>query len=122
MMKKWGIYLLFGLLAAAPAVWSGCDSGSDDGLDTVTQPDEGGAGDGEVEEAGDGGDLAYPAGPYGKTVGSIVADLTFHDPATGSSVSLSSLYRHPDKKVLLLTAGAGWCAACKEEAVEMRGQ
>jgi hypothetical protein len=121
-MKMMGIYLLLSVLAVALASWSGCDSGSDDGTDTVTQTDDGGAGGGEIDEGNDAGDLAYPAGPYGKAVGSIVENLTFYDPAAGAEVSLSSLYQHPDKKVLLLTSGAGWCAACKEEAVEMKGQ
>ena len=112
------------VLAAAMAISVGCDSGSDDGSgepDTVTATDEGSGGNGEVE-AGDGGSDSYPAGPYGMEVGSIIEDLTFFDPAAGAEVSLSSLYQHTDKKVLLLTSGAGWCAACKEEAVEMKAQ
>ncbi len=121
--------LILGAMALTLVSWLGCDGGDSngDGAD-VKEAEELTAGtdvptygDAE-EEPGDGVDLGYPAGPYGTTVGGTVADHAFGDPAGGGEVRLSDLYQHPEKKLLLLTSGAGWCSACKQEAVELKAK
>lgn len=63
---------------------------------------------------------SYPAGPYGTTVGSIAANHSFFDPASGADISFGDLRDAGEKKLLLVTSGAGWCSACKQEAVELK--
>ncbi len=62
----------------------------------------------------------YPAGPYGTEAGAIVANHTFFNPETGSDISFSDLRDAGEKKLLFVTSGAGWCSACKQEAVELK--
>jgi len=61
----------------------------------------------------------YPAPPYGKTPGTIIEDHSFLIPTDNTIVKLSDYYQHETKKVLLINASAGWCGACKTEAVEL---
>ena len=74
---------------------------------------------GEPEEAYVPPDTDYPPAPYGKTPGSVIANLKFKDPH-GGNVELADLYKHPDKKIVLLVASAGWCSACKLETVDLK--
>jgi hypothetical protein len=71
----------------------------------------------------DGGDAAapaaYPAGPYGKEVGKTIKNHSFRDPAAKADVHLADLYKG-DKKILMINASAGWCMACKQEAIELK--
>ena len=74
-------------------------------------------------EAEAGSCSGYPAGPYGTSVGSTIKDHSFRDPKTDAMVLLSDLFLAPEeslKKLLFLNASAGWCPACKEEAVELK--
>jgi len=61
----------------------------------------------------------YPQPPYGKTVGTVIADHHFLIPGDNIIVKLSDYYQHETKKILLINASAGWCGACKQEAVEL---
>jgi hypothetical protein len=64
----------------------------------------------------------YPAGPYGVSLHSTIADLTFvavHNPASLSDIPGGANEIHLDSyrtaKALLITAGAGWCYYCNQE-------
>ncbi|MBN2693451.1 TlpA family protein disulfide reductase [bacterium] len=63
--------------------------------------------------------LAYPEGPYGTTVGSVVPNLEWTD-IDGKKVSLRKLYTlykasgYP--RAILFVASAGWCQPCRMEA------
>lgn len=56
----------------------------------------------------------YPAGPYGTTEGSILANLEFID-TEGMPWSLGQVHADPSRKLMLITTSAGWCTACIEE-------
>lgn len=108
------------VVALALGLVLGCDSGGGDGAgvdaveggeDTKTPP-----GDSVVPPPGE-----YPAGPYGQAVGSIIAPHDFLIPGDNTEIRLADYYQHPDKRVLLINASAGWCAACKQEAGELNG-
>jgi hypothetical protein len=89
-MPRWAalvISLATGLWGCAPA------AGRDDGI---------------------GDRSSYPGGPYGKTEGAVIADLSFVEP-DGAPISLADLHADPDVRVLLLVTAAGWCTACIEE-------
>lgn len=57
---------------------------------------------------------AYPAGPYGETIGDTIAPLSFVDPQ-GEVFSLDSLYQDYFNQLLLITTSAEWCTACIKE-------
>jgi len=77
--------------------------------------------DGPVEEAYVPPKTEYPPAPYGQTTGNIIKNHSFLDPATETILKLSDLYKHPDKKLLLINSSAGWCSACKQEAIALKG-
>lgn len=112
------------LLALALAPLPGCDSGGEDkpSPDGVTTVDATAATDDQAEGPGTDIDLGdYPAGPYGVTAGEVAANHTFFDPEGGTELSFSDL-RGGSKYLLLVTSGAGWCSACKQEAVELKAK
>ncbi len=110
--------LAFGLTLALA-----CDGGSEgkDGADLMATVEVAAL---EVDESSPGdvtmGD--YPAGPYGTAVGSIAANHSFFNPATKADISYGELRAAGEKKLLLVTSGAGWCSACKQEAVELKAK
>jgi hypothetical protein len=64
----------------------------------------------------------YPAGPYGVSLHSTIADLKFvavDDPISLSDIAGGAAEVHLDQfrtaKTLLITAGAGWCYYCNQE-------
>lgn len=74
---------------------------------------------------------AYPPGPYGIGVGDVVADLHWQGYADTAADGDSDHYNEPARtvylhelyaghdaaaKVILVTANAGWCGPCQEEA------
>jgi hypothetical protein len=75
----------------------------------------------------------YPIGPYGYSVGAVIANLQFQlkrDPSgaagntnyttlTPATVNFSDLYADKTVKWLVLTGAAGWCNPCHEEANKM---
>lgn len=61
----------------------------------------------------------YPSAPFGVVEGAVIEDLTFPT-WDGSTTSLSELRADENKKLLLLTTSAGWCAACIEEQPFLR--
>ncbi len=61
----------------------------------------------------------YPAGPYGKTEGSVIANLEFQK-ADGSPFSLRDVQADEKNRVLLVTTTAGWCTACREEQPKLK--
>lgn len=81
---------------------------------------------------GTGGTVAYPAGPYGRSVGSVVQNFRFTgfqnpkasdyeaDENSMVTIQLSDYYNpasDPGKPVaLLVNASARWCSVCKTEA------
>lgn len=119
MMRRFWLLSLFCLTLAVTAV--GCDgSTSEDATpDTVEATDTPSLGTDQAEAPDDAAATGdYPAGPYGTTEGAIIENHSFYDPAAGTDVSFEDL-RNTDKKLLLLTSGAGWCSACKLEATEL---
>jgi hypothetical protein len=93
----------------------------------------GGAG-GVIDPGGGGGQTAapaYPPGPYGQEIGSVLQDYVFfglHNPkeanydvaGLGANIALHDFY-NPEKdaarpQFLLVTASARWCPHCKNEA------
>jgi len=115
--------------------------GSDDGGST-TDPGKafdvtGGASHpptGSTEIApGSGQAVAYPAGPYGTEMGSVVENISWlgwkngkdvgYDQGAFERVSLSDFY-DPDgskgSKLLIINASAVWCGPCNLEARHMR--
>ena len=60
----------------------------------------------------------YPQGPYGNRIGDVLTDTTFKD-SSGEDFPLSALYQDPDARLLLISTGAGWCAACIEEQPQL---
>jgi thiol-disulfide isomerase/thioredoxin len=78
----------------------------------------------------DAGDTGYPAGPYGVTEGSILANMTFAGyvapaPESGlgeyrESVTLADL-RLLGHRYLLFNVAALWCVPCQQEARELPG-
>ncbi len=81
---------------------------------------------------GTGGTVAYPAGPYGRSVGSVIQNFKFTgflnpkasnyvaDENSMVTIELSNYFNptaDPGKPVaLLVNASARWCSVCKEEA------
>jgi hypothetical protein len=84
--------------------------------DTTDNPD-----DVPVEEAYVPPKTDYPPAPYGQTTGNTIKNHSFLDPAADKVVKLSDLYKHPDKKLLVINSSAGWCSACKQEAIALKG-
>jgi hypothetical protein len=64
----------------------------------------------------------YPAGPYGTEEGTIIANHSFFNPETGKDISFAELRAAGEKQLLFVTSGAGWCSACKQEAVELKAK
>lgn len=58
----------------------------------------------------------YAPPPYGVVANTTIKNHSFYDPKSNSVVKLSSLYQHPEKKVLVISSAAEWCSACKSEA------
>ncbi|MBM4354995.1 MAG: TlpA family protein disulfide reductase [Deltaproteobacteria bacterium] len=144
-MNRSPLFLLLLLLALGPGVGA-CDSGGDttdtgSGLPDVAadQPTEGtldlveadepapphdvidAPDDVQVEEAYVPPKTEYPSAPYGQTTGTILKNHSFLDPAAEKVVKLSDLYKSPTKKLLLINSSAGWCSACKQEAMALKG-
>jgi thiol-disulfide isomerase/thioredoxin len=101
--------------------------GSDDASDATTgSSDAGDAGDATLPlDAGEGCDMAgYPAGPYGVTVGSTIANLDYSGWIAASThastdplgpVCLGRYHGDPNVKALVLVGVAIWCPPCNEE-------
>ncbi len=85
---------IFYVLAVAALAW-GCGTADPDSC-----------------EPGDRG--AYPAGPIGKDVGKVIADLSFEAPE-GGTYSLGDVFADEGSRLLLITSTAGWCGPCIEE-------
>ena len=62
-------------------------------------------------------DGSYPAGPYGKTPGSVIDNHRFKNPNTGMIVELKDFYK--EGEVILINASSGWCSVCKAEVGEL---
>lgn len=58
--------------------------------------------------------VTYPAGPYGKTDGAILENLSFVT-SEGQPFVLNDVFEDPNNKLLLISTSAGWCTACIEE-------
>ena len=135
-MKKLAILATLALLALSFAACDDNGNGNGGGEDTAP-PQDTTAGDEDTktpptdtvpgEDTPPGVDTFipdppdYPAPPYGKTPGTIIEDHHFLIPTDNTIVKLSDYYQHETKKVLLVNASAGWCGACKTEAVELNG-
>jgi hypothetical protein len=81
---------------------------------------------------GTGGAVAYPAGPYGRSVGSVIQNFKFTgfknpkasnyvaDENSMVTIQLSDYYNPAADRgktvALLVNASARWCSVCKEEA------
>lgn len=68
---------------------------------------------------GSGGDAGssravYPAGPYGAVEGAVIGDVALLT-ADGDPFALSDVRADESAHLLLLSTGAGWCTACREE-------
>ncbi len=63
---------------------------------------------------GNSGRDAYPEGPYGLDEGDVIEPHSFTT-ADGGALSLEDLFADVDNKLLLLSTGAGWCTACRDE-------
>jgi len=120
-------------LALATALSLGCSSEPEAEEPTI---DPGLAHEGGGIEAGSGlttgGGVAYPTGPYGHDVGTIIQNFRFTgmvnpmeanyvaDENTLSTVSLADYYNpdnNPDRPIaMLVNASALWCSFCQEEA------
>ena len=121
-------------LAIATALSLGCSSDPEAG-DPIVDP--GVAHEGGGIEAGSGlttgsGGVAYPTGPYGHDVGTIIQNFKFMgmvnpmeanyvaDENTLSTISLADYYNpdgNPDRPVaMLVNASALWCSVCQTEA------
>lgn len=74
----------------------------------------------------------YPPGPYGISVGSIVAPMTFADgwivnPLNGDNatdankqeVDMTRFYQSPTVHWLLMDVSAGWCVPCQSEQTDL---
>jgi thiol-disulfide isomerase/thioredoxin len=77
---------------------------------------------------------AYPSGPYGTRVGSVIENLAWMGYRDGDGngdpfdedareVTLEEFFsgRDPDAKIILINSAAGWCGPCQEEAPILRG-
>ena len=56
----------------------------------------------------------YPAGPFGTSEGTLIADHSFST-TENAPVSMRSWRSDASKTLLLVSTGAGWCSACREE-------
>ena len=56
----------------------------------------------------------YPAGPYGVSEGTVLADLAFARP-DGSTLRISDAWRDDSHRVMVLVTASGWCTSCIEE-------
>ncbi len=119
-MKKTIRLILAASLACVLALPMACDSGSGDGeVDLKAEPETTQPATDETSQGDvDPGD--YPAGPYGTKEGTIVANHSFFNPETGEDISFGDLRDAGEKQLLFVTSGAGWCSACKQEAVELK--
>ena len=122
-------------IAALLFVASACDPGETcspvegafpDGVDPCdpttypgTSPNDGGA----PVDVADGGDAAapgdatanYPPGPYGTDEGATLLNLAMTTTA-GETFSFSAdVFADPQVRLVLVSTGAGWCTACREE-------
>lgn len=86
--------------------------------------------------SGDGGQsgtcdaAAYPCGPYGSDVGSVIANLSLtgqrDDDGNGAvtddpvrPIQLADYHADPGVKVLVIATAAEWCAPCMQEQPEL---
>lgn len=56
----------------------------------------------------------YPAGPYGTTEGSVLANHSFINADT-STISIGDIFKDSKNRLLLVSTSAGWCTACIDE-------
>jgi hypothetical protein len=115
-----------GALASEPRDAS-TESGSDGGCVACDGAPADDQSDGALDapfDAGDGcGSAGYPPGPYGTTVGSTIANLSFHgwlDAAHHTSdpfvpICLGRYHADPQVKALFVNGTAMWCAMCALE-------
>ena len=106
----WKIRMLFGLLILSLVV--GCGGYGDDDDDDAADDDDDATDDDDDVADDDDDDLAYPAGPYGYTLGSTMASFTLMD-SDGNTVKLSDYYG--TAKAILINQSAGWCTVCRGE-------
>ena len=78
---------------------------------------------------------AYPTGPYGYSVGSTIANLSWSgyvDGADSDSDPFNESARtfeleeyfvgtDPGARIIIINASAGWCGSCQEEMPELQG-
>jgi thiol-disulfide isomerase/thioredoxin len=119
---------LFLLACAAPArSFDENDPPPDAGKKITMNTDSGSVDPGTDEDAGevDSGPppCMYPQGPYGKTQGSVVANLQWQGYAPGqssiSTLNMADLYDCDGRNginAILIDQSAHWCGACQQEA------
>ncbi|MCB9519525.1 MAG: TlpA family protein disulfide reductase [Myxococcales bacterium] len=83
------------------------DGGLSDDVAAVDAASDG-SGDAGVSRA------VYPAGPYGAVEGAVIGDVALLT-ADGEPFALSDVRADESAHLLLLSTGAGWCTACREE-------
>ncbi len=114
--KNWTWMSLVTLIVVALVV--GCGGYGDDDDSGVDDDDDNTADDDDDDDGDDDDDNAYPAGPYGKELGSVMADFMLKD-ADGNEVRLSDYYG--TAKAVLINQSAGWCTACRSEMGMLMG-
>jgi thiol-disulfide isomerase/thioredoxin len=58
---------------------------------------------------------AYPAGPYGTAVDTVLANVSFIRPDGTPHSFENDVWKKPGSKLMLLVTASGWCVACIEE-------
>src|SRR5688572_12808857 len=118
-----------GFLFTALAALGGCSSQPLSEPSSEGVPPAGTTADpGETAAPADDYELTeYPAGPYGRNVGSVIENLEFlgwrdpvaaaYDPANFEVLRLSDFYdpEGADVKLIVLNASAVWCGVCQVE-------
>lgn len=84
-------------------------------VDTVEEPDTYVPEEDLVPQKAD-----YPSGPFGVIPGTKIKNHSFYDPQANAVVKMEKLYKHTDKKVLVISSAAEWCGACKQEAYSLK--
>jgi hypothetical protein len=118
---------------AGPGGEGGSGGGAPGGVGGTSPGGSGGTNDPPPAPGGGGTNnttpCVYPPGPYGTTVGSVIAPTTTwqgyrEDSATVSTIGIQDYFDCDGSKginALLLTESAVWCGACQQEAEEMNG-